>query len=150
MRFPRRKAHSGSPFKEDVMKHFTLFAVLLSSSAFAQTALTSEMSVNVPFAFVVAGEPLPAGHYVVRELGNACIRIFNSKTEGVVVQTHAALRNASEGSQLVFHCYEGACFLASVWTTGELRGVELFPTRTERELAKRNAQMNLAVLHPLH
>lgn len=130
------------------MKHFALLAVLLTCSAFAQT-LSGEMAVNVPFPFVVAGEALPAGHYIVRDLGNDYLRISNSQTTGAIVSTHGVLRLESDGSKLVFRCYEGGCFLASVWTTGQTRGHELFPSRPERELAQRSAQTSLAVVRPL-
>lgn len=123
-----------------------VIALLLGSSALAQT-LSGEMTVNVPFPFVVAGAALPAGHYVIRDHGNY-LQILSSKTRNVLVPTHDALRLDSAGSKVVFHCYDGSCFFDSMWTTGQNRGRQLFPSAPEKEFAKRHTQMNLAVLRP--
>lgn len=120
-----------------------------SSVAVAQTS-PGDMTVNVPFPFVVEGQPLPAGHYIVKAMDSGCLRIFNSKTAGAVVQTHAALRSVSDGSKLVFRCYEGACFLSGAWITGNTTGRELFRSHAEQVLLQRNAEMRLAVVRPLN
>ena len=128
------------------MKQFTLITVLLASIAVAQS-LSGEMTVVVPFPFVVGGAVLPSGHYVIRDHGTY-LQISSTQTRNVLVPTHDALRSESNGSKVVFRCYEGSCFFDSMWTTGQNRGRQLFPSSAEKELAKRRAQMNLAVLRP--
>jgi len=122
-----------------------LFAMAVS--AVGQTR-PGDMVVDVPFPFVVAGQPLPAGRYIVAAGNNDVIRIFNSQTQGMYVPTHSASRSASAGSKLVFHRYGQTYFLSAVWVTGNTSGRELFRSRAERELADRKAEMELAVVHP--
>lgn len=125
-----------------------LCAALLAG-AFAAMGQTrpGDMIVNVPFAFVVGRQALPAGHYIVAAVDDN-IRIFNSQTSGLYVPTHGALRANSDGSKLVFHRYGDTYFLSAVWVTGNTIGRELFRSRAERELAARNAEMDLAVIRP--
>jgi hypothetical protein len=103
--------------------------------------------VDVPFAFNVGAQTLPAGHYIVAPLDGA-IRIFNFQTNGVYVPTHSATRTASDGSKLVFHRYGDSYFLSAVWVTGNTTGRQLFRSHAERELATRSAEMELAVVRP--
>ena len=122
-----------------------LFAV--AAAAVGQTK-PGDMVVDVPFPFNVAGQSLPAGHYIVAAMDDT-IRIFNSQTGGLYVPTHGATRAASDGSKLVFHRYGDTYFLSGVWVTGNTTGRELFRSRTERELATRKAEMELAVVRPV-
>ena len=104
--------------------------------------------VDVPFAFSVAGQTLPSGHYMVAAAGTDLIRIFRGQTRGLFVPTHTGMRSKSDGSKLVFHRYGGTYFLSSVWTTGDRFGKELFRSSAERELAAHQAEMELAVVRP--
>jgi hypothetical protein len=106
-----------------------------------------DVVVDVPFAFNVAGQQLPAGHYIVKSK-DGFIRIFSTNKQGLFVPTHAAVRAASEQSKLVFHRYGDAYFLFGVWVKGTTTGKELYPSRAERELAARQAEIELAVVRP--
>jgi hypothetical protein len=117
-----------------------------ASSAMGQTRV-GDVVADVPFAFSVAGQSLPAGHYIVAGLGDN-IRIFNSQSSGLFVPTHGAMRTDSDGTKLVFHRYGDTYFLSEVWVTGTTTGRQLFRSRAERELAARNAEMQLAVIRP--
>ena len=81
------------------------FAVLLAATvdAVGQTS-PGDVVVNVPFAFSVAGERLPAGHYIVAAQ-NDFIKISNSTMRGIYIPTHAAVRTKPAGSKVVFHRY---------------------------------------------
>jgi hypothetical protein len=127
-----------------------LCAALLTaaSAAIAQTQ-SGDMVVDVPFAFVVAGQSLPAGHYIVKSVDEKTVRIFNAQTTGLFVPTHSTLRNNSDGSKLVFHQYGNTYFLSAVWLTGNRTGRELFRSRAEHELAQRKTEMELAVVRPV-
>jgi hypothetical protein len=121
----------------------TLFAALLAvaSASIAQTQ-PGDLTVDVPFAFVVAGKQLPAGHYTVNMETNF-VRI-TTPGSGVMITTHAASRKAADGSKLVFHRYGNTYFLSSMWVSGNTVGRELVPSRTERDMARRNAELELA------
>ena len=117
----------------------------VASSLMGQTK-PGDMVVDVPFAFNVAGETLPAGHYIVAAMGDN-IRI-SSPARGLFVHTKAATRTTSEGSKLVFHRYGDNYFLSAAWVTGNPSGRELFRSPAERELATGKAEMELAMVRP--
>jgi hypothetical protein len=130
------------------------FRIALCGALFAATSVAigqtrpGDLVVDVPFAFVVANQELPAGHYIVAATTDAAVRIFNSKTTGLYVPTHGAQRTTSDGSKLVFHRYGDTYFLSGVWVGGNTFGRELFRSRSERELAARSAELELAVVRP--
>ena len=122
-------------------------AVLAAFGLATGQTIPGDVLVNVPFAFVVAGQQLPAGHYIVKAKDDF-IRVFNANQQGVFIPTHAAVRTASNDSKLVFHRYGDTYFLAYVWVKGNRTGKELYPSRAEREIAAHQAEMELAVVSP--
>jgi hypothetical protein len=125
----------------------TALLAVASSASMGQTS-PGDMKVDVPFSFVVEGQTLPAGHYIVKNSDEAHIRIVGSNPPGVYVATHAAVRSASDGSKLVFHRYGDTYFLSAVWVTGNTSGRELFRSPAERELARNKAAEELAEVRP--
>jgi hypothetical protein len=100
--------------------------------------------VDVPFAFVAAGHPMPAGHYIVSHL-NDMLRIHDRQSQGVFIPTHSAQRgNPDEASKLVFHRYGDTYFLSEVWVGGNALGRALFTTKAERRLEERGAEREIA------
>ena len=116
----------------------------LASAAMGQTR-PGDVVVDVPFAFNVGAQTLPAGHYIVAAMDDA-IRIFNSQTNGLYVPTHSATRTASDGSKLVFHRYGNRYFLAEIWTRGSDSGWQIPQTSLERELATQRTVPRTQVL----
>jgi hypothetical protein len=104
-----------------------------------------DVVVDVPFAFSVSGQQLPAGHYIVNAK-DEFIRIFNANKQSFFVPTHSALRSASDRSKLVFHRYGETYFLSSVWVKGNTAGKELYRSKAEREVAAHQSEMELAVV----
>jgi hypothetical protein len=96
----------------------------------------------------VAGQTMPAGHYIVKNAGESRIRVFSPGTTGVYVATHAAERSASDGSKLVFRRYGETHFLAAVWVAGNTTGRELYRSPAERELMRHKAEVELADVRP--
>jgi hypothetical protein len=89
-------------------------AALLAAASLGQTR-PGDMVVDVPFAFLVNGQTLPAGHYVVVAAGDYHIRISTPRA-GLYVLTKGASRTDSS-SKLVFHRYGDTYFLSAVWVT---------------------------------
>ncbi len=128
------------------MLHAGLFAALLLTAglSFAQTK-EGDLVADVPFAFVVAGQTLPPGHYVVNHLSDS-LGLHDRKNRGVFVPTHSAERSRNDNSsKMVFHRYGDTYFLAEVWT-GQSIGRALFPSRAEREAAEGAAEREIAVV----
>jgi hypothetical protein len=123
-------------------------ALLAVASASMGQISPGDTIVDVPFRFVVAGKTMPAGHYIVKNAGDARIRVFSPGTTGVYVAAHAAVRSASDGSKLVFRRYGDTYFLAAVWVAGNTIGRELYRSPAERELARHKAEVELADLRP--
>jgi hypothetical protein len=121
--------------------------MVLSLAAMGQT-ISGDMVVDVPFAFVVAKQELPAGHYIVKAVDDDHLRIFNSQTVGLYVATHGTTRATTKGSKLVFHRYGDTYFLSAAWVSGNTAGRELFRSRAERELAEHGAEMEVAEVRP--
>jgi hypothetical protein len=118
----------------------------LTTGAIGQTS-PGDLVVDVPFTFSAAGQKLPAGHYIVKQLTDV-IRIFNTHNQGLFVPTHTAIRAQADGSKLVFHQYGGTYFLSTVWVAGNKSGKELYPSKAERELKAHQAELQLAVVRP--
>lgn len=123
-------------------------ALLAAAPASVAQISPGDMIVDVPFSFVLSGQTMPAGHYIVKNSGDAHIRIVSPGTTGVYVPTHAAVRSASDGSKLVFRRYGDTYFLAAVWTAGNTTGRELYRSPAERELARHKAEVELADVRP--
>jgi hypothetical protein len=126
-----------------------LCAALLTVSA-ASMGQTSpaDLVLDVPFDFVVEGQALPKGLYIVRAVDDSLVRIFKSQTNGLYAPTRGTLPASSDGSKLVFHRYADTYFLSAVWVGGKQAGRELFPSCAEREFANRKAEMEVAVVRP--
>ena len=124
------------------MKRFriALYTALLMAAPLSIAQTHGDAVADIPFSFVVAGQTLPAGHYIFSPAGEGSLRIQGAVLNGVFVPTHSARRQASDNScKLVFRHYGDSYFLSQVWTAGNDRGKQLFPSRAERELAAKAA-----------
>jgi hypothetical protein len=96
-----------------------------------------DMSVDVPFSFVVAGHALPPGKYIVTEIGETSLRIY-SANQGVIFATHPVQGTPPESvSKMVFHRYGSVYFLSAIWTAGNSTGRQLFSSQAEKEISQR-------------
>jgi hypothetical protein len=80
------------------------------------------MKVNIPFAFGVQDQSLPAGQYLVFTVTpERSIRIVsaNGKHSAIVNTLPNYAKEPSSNSRLVFHRYGNEYFLAEVWTAGQ-------------------------------
>lgn len=125
------------------MKRFriALYAAMLLTAAvsIAQTR-RGDVVADIPFPFVVNGQTLPAGHYIVSRVADNTLSIQGSMHLGMFVSTNSSQRSASDNScKLVFHRYGDSYFLSQVWAAGNAHGRELLRSRAERELAAKAA-----------
>ena len=121
----------------------SLTITLAVTSANAQSG-THFIRIVVPFEFIIKGETLPAGVYLVKRVSSEKPEmLLLSSTDGgsrVYILTKSVQANTRpSGSKLVFQQYGDKYFLSQVWEAGENEGRQLFKSRgerTERELAK--------------
>ena len=106
----------------------------------------AQMSFDVPFAFEVAGQQLPAGHYSVSMQTDSVIRLTPERGENTFTLTHSVSERGDGRSKLVFHRYGDTYFLASVCLSSGGSLHALYPTRAEQKLQDRKAEMELAIV----
>jgi hypothetical protein len=94
-----------------------------AASVFAQMRSSQQlMKVNIPFAFGVQDQSLPAGLYLVFTVTpERSIRIATAdgKHSAIVNTLPNYAKEPSSNSRLVFHRYGNEYFLAEVWTAGQ-------------------------------
>lgn len=123
-----------------------LATLLIAAAALGQDN-PAVLRVDIPFPFVVAGQTLPAGHYVVSNTGEKILHIVNSQNQGAFVPTFQADGRFPEGSgKLVFHRYQHSYFLSQVWGTSGRQGKQLLKSPAEKEWASKGANQEIAVL----
>ena len=113
-------------------------AVLLAAPVSAQT-LT--LRVSVPFDFVVGGNTLPAGDYLISQVNAErflTVRNVSSDAMPTVITPSVPGHLAVPGeATLTFHRYGSDYFLAEIWDGYTGQGRSIWMSRTEREMANR-------------
>lgn len=105
--------------------------------ASAQAQNAANVTVTVPFDFVVAGKTLPAGDYLLRMEGSRStmkIQKRDSSTAAFVMVSPLDRRDIQNQSKLVFNRYGSQHFLAQVWIAGRSKGEELRKSTEERAI----------------
>ena len=110
-------------------------AVGILSNPVPVEAQSLAMRVNIPFAFHVGRETLPAGIYIVRNVSDA-LWINDGNGHTAVVLTNA-IKNRAAGveNQIVFNRYANDYFLSEARWSGYGAARGLMKTRFELELA---------------
>ncbi|MFZ1135257.1 MAG: hypothetical protein WAN69_09940 [Candidatus Korobacteraceae bacterium] len=102
----------------------------------AQTIMTA----NVPFAFSVGQQQLPAGAYAVRELNSAATLIQNKDgNEKALALYQSAGPSKSDETKLVFHKIGDHYFLTEIWSSVRGQGQALPESKLEKEMEASNA-----------
>ena len=109
-------------------------AVGVLSHAIPVEAQSLGMRVNIPFAFHVGRETLPAGIYTVRNVSDA-LWVNDGKGHTAVVLTNAVKNRAKAENQIVFNRYANDYFLSEARWSGYSESRGLTKTRFELELA---------------
>ena len=114
----------------------TLLA-LLTVSAAAQRVQPTGTWFKVPFSFIVGGQTLPAGNYLVEGLAWNAVAFYPAKDKnGLIVLGQQATRTQETPAKLVFHRYGDHYFLASA-ELPNMYYARAFPTaKSEARIAK--------------
>ena len=104
-----------------------LFFSLITSVVIVNAQSTHRFKVDVPFQFILNGQTLPAGNYVIERTDAAKPNIMTLKrADGGVVRVIITQRvetdKPSTESSLVFIRREGKHYLFQVWNVGAMNG----------------------------
>jgi len=136
--------------KNRVLATFSCLTLLTAASAFGQSG--AAMGVDIPFEFHAGANILPAGHYEVTPEAARnvlMIRCLECKAAALIQVNSVEAGKAPETGSLVFNSYNGARFLAQVWTPGWVAGRELPKSKPERELARNGSPGRSVILAAL-
>src|SRR5262245_54262545 len=127
--------------KRQVTKSVTMvmivLALALASAAVAHGQSGRQVTVKVPFDFIVSDKTFRAGEYEVINMiagGDALsVRQADSKASAMLL-TSPIIKNDRQDTRakLVFHRYGETYFLSEVWLSGRTNGRELAKSREER------------------
>ena len=125
-----------------------LLTVAGLSSANAQSQSSSQLKVNIPFAFNVGDQSLPAGEYTIRctnpssDMKVLELRSSNGR-ETVLIRTSSVSSKLQNGAKLVFNRYGAEYFFGQAWLPSDSLGMQAPKTRTEKQLARELAAHKL-------
>lgn len=126
-------------------------AVLLSIVAAGVCGAQSRsLEVKVPFAFQVENKTMAAGSYRVESMptGAGSLEILRNTSSDarLTISTIAtASKDGTPAPALVFHRYGNRYFLAEI-RSGDGHAREVFPSQQEKELARSEARIEVALL----
>lgn len=135
------------------MKAFRLLSVLVLllplCALHAQIEERALMRVDIPFAFTVENTRLPAGHYVIySELGHEWkLSSFGKGRSAFFHVTPDEARHRPSRSKLIFHRYETEFVLHEIVPNSVSITATLPVGKTEKELARRTAHTELAMVY---
>ena len=135
------------------MKKQIAVAVALMAAAIAagQCYAQTTSKADIPFAFQVANQTMPAGEYLIRRVSDTngrtqMIRRHTDSSAAVIALTFSVVdaENGESEPKLVFHKYGNSYFLSEIWT-GRGEGRQLFVSKREKELARETPRSEVAV-----
>jgi hypothetical protein len=114
-----------------------LFFSLIMSVVSANAQSTHRFKVDVPFQFILNGQMLPAGNYVIERTDPAKPNIVTLKSADsgilrVIITQRVERDNPSAASSLIFIRREGKHYLFQVWNVGAMNGSEIPSYERER------------------
>ena len=118
-----------------------LFFSFVTCLASVNAQSSHGFKVDVPFQFVLNGQTLTAGKYVIQRTDAANPNIVTIKrADGGIVRVIITQRverdNPSTASSLIFIRREGKHYLFQVWNVGAMNGSEI-PSAYKRERSNR-------------
>jgi hypothetical protein len=124
-------------------------AVVGVSSARAQTSGPTILRVDIPFAFSVGNQTLPAGEYQVSCINaasdNKILQLRDmSGRSGALVRTSSMIGKAQDNAKLVFNRYGDQYFFAQAWLPADSIGMQAQKSRNEKIRARELASVKRA------
>jgi hypothetical protein len=124
----------------------SLLVAVAAVSVMAQ--VRARVTAQIPFAFSVANQTMPAGEYSIQSQAAAnqsvLIRSNDSKAAVFALTQGKQGKRDSDKTKLVFRRYGNQYFLAQIWTKGDVMGTELPTSKSERQAMKSLSDGRLA------
>jgi hypothetical protein len=130
-------ASGGGDMLKQSVRAVILFFALITCLASVNAQSNHRFKVDVPFQFVLNGQTLTAGKYVVERTDAAQPNIVTIKRAGggvvrVIITQRVERDNPSAASSLIFIRREGKHYLFQVWNVGAMNGSEI-PSVNKRD-----------------
>ncbi len=123
------------------------FGLLLATVVANAQGVT--VQANIPFAFVVGDQSLPAGEYNIKPASGDSAALTIRSTDGkrviLTITQACAARDPWDKTELVFHHVGQQYFLSQIRVEGYVQGRQLPANRAEAELALNQKTDNVAV-----
>jgi hypothetical protein len=119
------------------------FAALIAQPAVKAQGLGTSVVANIPFAFQIGSEQLPAGTYTIELQGSDFLWVKGNAGSGVMIVMKESANRPSPDSAVVFHHYGNQYFLREVRTAGS--GDRVWTNETK---AEHRAKLELAAANP--
>jgi hypothetical protein len=112
-----------------------LAAALIVSASFAQAQ--TRIKAEVPFAFSLQNQSMPAGDYKIIALSDRVLEVLNlDGKHGQLVAKQMSVQSFKDQSpKLVFHKYGDQYFLSEIWAGDSHTGIALSESKREKEVA---------------
>jgi hypothetical protein len=128
-------------------------ALAICALAATQThaAALPNVSMDVPFDFVVSGKTLPAGQYVIQransETGIPAFVIRNTRTRTASIAVMPQRSNGmSDKAEVVFLCMESKCFMREMKVTGQASYIANVPRAVQKERTNASVPLRSGIL----
>src|SRR6202035_5329899 len=113
------------------------FAVGVLASTPSATAQNSyaKVKADIPFAFQVGSQHMPAGTYDINVLAGPQVLLRGpGNTGGVLLMDTTEFLQVPSKGKIVFDRYGNKYFLHQIWTEGNRQGRECVKSRAEKEI----------------
>jgi len=127
-----------------VVTMMALLTVAGLASANAQTQSSVQLKANIPFAFSVGNQAMPAGEYIVRCTNpSSDLKVLQLRStdghDSVLVRTSSVIGKLQDGARLVFYRYDDQYFLAQAWLPSDSIGMQAPKSSNENRMARKMA-----------
>jgi hypothetical protein len=138
-----------STLKSSLLACAFAVGVLASTSSAAAQSSSTTVKANIPFAFQMGSQHMPAGTYHIDLMsGHEVLLRGPGNHAGFLIVHSAEVLQAPTTGSIVFDRYGNKYFLHQIWTAGDKRGRECVQSRAEKEilLSQNNQAPTLVVL----
>jgi hypothetical protein len=114
-----------------------LIVCALAVGAFATTKPAAAQfavgTMNVPFAFHIDKQEMPAGLYSIEHESSTLYMLHGPNGSGILMTHPMAIKKAPAQGSVVFHRIGGTYFLGGLWSAGDNQPMECFQSKAETQ-----------------